>query len=163
MPSGETHQRLARLIFRLSEEYSTPLFEPHITLLGGLTATEDRLQSLSHQLAARLTAFEVPLTRADYLDEFHRALFVRVAEIEPVMNANRQARDVFGREQGSAYMPHLSLLYGNLSQDLKEEILSKIGREFNTSFPVNRFFLQCTTGDTKDWYRLGEFLMAAEV
>lgn len=157
MPQGKTNEELTDLIARLSKTYSTPLFPPHVTLLGGLTDTEDNLLSLSRKLAARLRPFDIRLTRADYLDEFYRALFVRVSETQPLMSANLQARGLFGRDHDRKFMPHLSLLYGNLDVGLKEAILTEAGRTFDRVFPVDRLFLHCTTGDTQDWYRLGEF------
>ncbi len=158
-PAGEVRAGLAGIISRLSREYSTPLFEPHVTLIGGLTGQEEELIAQTRQLAGQLRPFVVQLGEVGRLDEFYRCLFIRVQETEPVMKANAQARKVFQRESDDKYMPHLSLLYGNLPPAVKEEIMAQIGRRFRRSFPVDRIHLVSTQGEPKDWYHLGEFAL----
>jgi 2'-5' RNA ligase len=164
-PTGEVRAELAGIISRLSREYSTPLFEPHpvfephVTLIGALTGQEENLIAQTRQLAGQLRPFVVQLGDLGCLDEFYRCLFIHVQETEPVMKANAQARKVFHRESDDKYMPHLSLLYGNLPPAVKEEIMTQIGRSFHRSFPVDRIHLMSTQGDTEDWYLLGEFAL----
>jgi 2'-5' RNA ligase len=157
-PTGEVRAELAGIISRLSREYSTPLFEPHVTLIGQLNGQEEELIAQTRQLAGQVRPFVVQLGEVGYLDTFYRCLFIHVQETEPVMEANAQARKVFHREADDQYMPHLSLLYGNLPPAVKEEIIRRIGRTFHRSFPVDRIHLVSTQGETKDWYQLGEFV-----
>lgn len=65
-------------------------------------------------------------------------MVIWVEETDDVMKANIRARKIFDRQNDPKYLPHLSLVYGNFSSSKKEEILSKIGRDFTTSFQVNR-------------------------
>jgi 2'-5' RNA ligase len=157
MPSGETYRQLSGLIFRLSQQYASPNFEPHVTLLGGLMGTEEELVSKTLQLAALLRPFTVELDQVEYLDEYFRSLFVRVKETRAIMEANKQARLVLGHKGGPAYMPHMSLMYGDKSPDLKEEIIDRIGRKFEHKFPVTDIYLFSTASATKDWYRVRDF------
>lgn len=78
MPTGRVYSELTRLIFRLSREWSTDNFEPHVTLLGGLLDSEEAILSKTSQLAAWIRPYEIKLTTMDYLDEFFRCLFFRV-------------------------------------------------------------------------------------
>jgi hypothetical protein len=41
MPSGEAYAQLKSIIDRLSSKYSTPAFEPHVTVIGGLKETPE--------------------------------------------------------------------------------------------------------------------------
>ncbi len=158
MPSGPVRQELASVINALGREYATQLFPPHITLIGQLTAPEAELIERTAVLAKRLKPYDVQLGDVDYLDVFHRALFVHVQETEPVMSANRIAREVFGRSDDK-YMPHLSLLYGNFDPPAKESIIARIGRRMTHSFLVDRIYLHSTRGDTSTWYPCGEFIL----
>ncbi len=159
-PTGEARAELAAIISRLSRAYSTLLFEPHVTLIGELTGQEEELVARTRQLAGRLYPFVVQFGELGGLDEFYRCLFVRLQETAPVMKANAQARQVFHRESDDPYMPHLSLLYGNLPPAVKEEIKAQIGPIVHRSFPVDRIHLVSTYGETKDWYPLGEFALS---
>ncbi len=158
-PTGAVRDQLSELIARLSREFSAPLFPPHVTLVGGLSASEDELREQTRELAARLQPYSVQLGALDYLDEFYRCLFVRVEPTPAVMEANRQARAVFHCPDHPQYLPHLSLLYGNFERARKEEVIARIGTRLDDCFNVNRIHLHSTLGETRDWYPVGEFTL----
>jgi 2'-5' RNA ligase len=157
VPLGDVCDRLAHLILELSQEYASPLFPPHVTLLGGLSGAEQDIIARARQLAAQIEPFQAQLGSVDYLDNYHRALFVRVKESEPLLAANRTARDVYNCHNEPRYMPHLSLLYGHFAPSVKGDIIAKIGNRFDMGFQVTRIELHSTFGDTRDWYSLGKF------
>jgi len=65
MPSGDSYEILAQTILRLSRQYSTPFFEPHVTLLGGLLEPEEAVLSKTRQLAALVRPFGISLGSLD--------------------------------------------------------------------------------------------------
>jgi 2'-5' RNA ligase len=151
MPAGRVYRQLAGRIRELSREYSTPESEPHVTLLGGILGPEREVIAKSASLARLIRPFVVRLTNVDYLDEYFRCPFIRVAETEPVMKANQAAREVFSLWEQPAYMPHLSLMYGNLTSDVKEKIASQLGRRFDLAFKVRNVHLFSITGEPNEW------------
>ncbi len=156
MPSGEIYDRLNSLISQLGRKYETPVFEPHITFLGGVLGTEADIVSKTNQLASVLHPYRVELGQVEYLAEYFRCLFVKVKETDEVMNANLEARKIFDRQNGTKYMPHLSLMYGDFPSRIKEEIIEEIGKEISVSFDVSLVHLFSTNGEPKDWYRVKE-------
>lgn len=157
VPLGDVCDRLARLILQLSQEYASPLFPPHVTLLGGLSGAEQDIIARTRQLAAQIEPFQAQLRSVDYLDDFHRALFVRVEETGPLLAANRAAREVYNCPHEPRYMPHLSLLYGHFTPSVKRDIIARIGNRFDLCFQATCIELHSTYGDTRDWYSLGKF------
>ncbi len=123
MPSGKINDELSRLISQLSQQYAAPVFPPHVTLLGELTGAEKELAAQTRQLAAGLQPFQVNLTVVDVLDAYFRCLFLRAEETPALLAANRQARQLFKREQDPKFMPHLSLLYGDFDRATKDRII----------------------------------------
>jgi len=91
MPEGALFDRLSRLIHELSHRYSSPPFPPHVTLLGQAPGSREDLINKCAELAAALKPFRVSLKGLDCLDEFYRALFIRVEETTSVMIANAMA------------------------------------------------------------------------
>lgn len=156
MPSGDIYNRLAKTISQLNREYSTPNFEPHVTLIGRVVGSEEYILPKTSQLATLIRPYEIRLTAVDYLDEYFRCLFIRVEETEHVMDANLKARGIFNRQQDPKYMPHLSLMYGNFTPRIKEKIIAGIGREFNMKFEARSIHIFSTNGEPKDWYRVKE-------
>jgi 2'-5' RNA ligase len=159
VPTGEARLKLARIIADVSREYSAPLFPPHVTLIGQLKDPEEELLNKARDLASRLRPFELKLGAVDYLDDFYRSLFVRIEKTQPLLDANRIAREIFGQAGDASYMPHASLLYGNFEPVLKDQVIARIGREFHDSFIVTSIVLYETGSATKDWYSLGEFTL----
>ena len=158
MPTGDVYRRLSGVILKLSEKHSTPRFEPHITLLpeiGGLS--EDAIVEKTLQLSRIVSPFEIRLTHVNYLDQYFRCVFLRAEETTELKNANYKAQEIFGRLQDLKFMPHLSLMYGNLTPETKEQIIETIGREFNVIFNVANIHLFSTEGEPKDWHIIKEF------
>ena len=149
----------------MSKDYSAPRFEPHVTLLGQVIGPEEEIVKKAAQTASILMPYEIRLTRVSYLDEYFRCLFINVEKTVEVMNANAETKEVFRGYSTSThsteeYMPHLSLLYGDISSQTKETIIEKIGREWNLTFEAASIHLVLTKGDVREWHKLKEFPLA---
>lgn len=153
-PNGDIAYRLQERINRISQKYGTPAFAPHVTLLGGLKASEIELISLTNTLVSSLYPFEVTLTKAGYTDQFYQALFLKVKKNRILNEVQERARQLFDRSDTDGYYPHLSLLYGDISQNEKERILNIIGREFYIQFPVKSIALIQTEGTPEQWKKI---------
>ncbi len=156
-PENEAHERFQALIAILSRRYHAPLFEPHITLLGGITGTDAEVTAKTARLAVEIEPFEVQLTTMDYRDEYYRCLYVKAVPTNTLREAHHLARRWFEPASGDEYLPHLSLLYGDFSAQEKEKILAEIGRGFNSTFHVNRLALYATEQAPEKWHCLKTF------
>jgi 2'-5' RNA ligase len=148
---------LAGTILDLSRQYTAPAFEPHVTLAGGIVGPAREVASKMADLARRIAPFTVRLTELDFLDEYFRCLFVRVATTHPIMKANKVARAVFSLERRPAFMPHLSLLYADLPLGVKERIIASLGRRFELEFKVSGLHLYLIKGEAAAWRRVARF------
>ena len=157
MPTGEVRERLAGTIFNLSRQYATPAFEPHVTLAGGIVGPAREVTSKMKDLARRITPFTARLTVVDGLDEYFRCLFVRLATTRPIMRANKAAREIFALTKQPAFMPHLSLLYGNLPPSVKEGIVASLARQFELEFKVTSLHLYAIKSEPAAWRRVARF------
>ena len=113
-PEEPMFSHLAGRISRLSQEYSTPGFDPHVTLLSGITAPEEESLAKSASLAGDFKPFRIELGDISYLDEYFRCLFICVVPTDPISKARHSAREAFEIRDMSPYRPHLSLVYGKL-------------------------------------------------
>jgi 2'-5' RNA ligase len=161
MPEGELRERLSNLIGDLAAELSAPPFKPHITLLGGVRGRLDDIKQKTSELSSSLSPVEVRLSHLDYLDEYYKCLFIRVEETVEVTDAFLEARDFMRPFMGSlspdAPMPHLSLLYGDFSFALKEELILRTGRTFDVKFTAGSIHLFSTKGSPEEWKQVDEF------
>jgi len=159
MPEDHTYAWLYGLILKLSKKYATATFEPHITLIGELTGYEDEIIAITSQLATMINPCTITLTKIEYLDEFFRCLFIKAEETEEIMKGHEKARILFDIVSKDKYVPHLSLMYGNVHSEIKKAIITEIGRDLNVSFEVNAIHLFSTEGEPTDWYRVAKFTL----
>lgn len=150
-PFGEPKFLVQDRIKKLSDRYSSPLFEPHVTLLGGLHTGVTELVQLTDTLAGSLRPFDIVLTDAGYTDTFFQSLFIHVAKSEELLNARKIAEKLFEIKPEESFNPHLSLLYGDLDRKEKERILNVMGRQFHIRFTVHNVLLVNTTGMPENW------------
>jgi 2'-5' RNA ligase len=153
-PNGKAAHHLQERIKKLSRKYQTPVFSPHITLLGGLNESQTKLISLVDTLAHTLHPFELMLTTVDHRNTFYQSLFVHVQETRQLMELHKMAVRFFGEPGDNHYMPHLSLLYGDLSVKEKGVILNNIGREFYKNIEIKSLVLMNTSGEPNQWLKI---------
>jgi len=154
MPGGEVRQRLAGAILELSQQYYTPIFEPHVTLAGGIVGPVKKTVSKMRELAGRIAPFTVRLGAVDGSDEYFRCLFVKVATTHLIMSANKAAREVFCLEKQPAFMPHLSLRYGHLPSGVKERMIASLAGRFELEFKATSIHLYLIRREPAVWRRV---------
>lgn len=153
-PTGDIAYKLQERIKMLSKKHNTPVFSPHVTLLGGLETSQTELTALTNTLASYVSPFNLSLTKTGYLNTFYQSLFIHIEQNEKLSYLRSNACRLFDCSDGEEYMPHLSLLYGDLSRKEKEKILNNIGREFHIEFTVKKLVLMHTDGNPKEWKKV---------
>lgn len=157
IPPGGLAAELSGIIARLSDKFSTPRFQPHVTFISRLSGPADEMRSRTADLAACLPPFDVYLTTLGYTNDYFRALFIAVDQTQPLIEAQATARRVFKQSSDRPYQPHLSLLYGHLPNSIKEALIAEIGRDFRRTFRVTHLYLVSSEGEPAEWHHLGEF------
>lgn len=152
-PMGDIAFSLQQRIEKLSKKHNTPLFEPHVTLLGGLQAPKTELVNLTDALGSSLSPFDILLTRAATGTTFYQSLFVKIKETQPLMDARKKAEQLFDYSKED-YFPHMSLMYCDFSREEKERILNTMGREFHIRFKVHNLMLVHSTGKPDNWKKI---------
>ena len=77
MPSETAYARLAQLIKELAHELSAPLFDPHVTLLGGIRWETAKIVRQCEELAASLRLFEIHLGKENFERASKRSILYR--------------------------------------------------------------------------------------
>ena len=156
--TGKVFIGLAQLIKELAQEFSAPFFEPHLTLLGGITGDTAKIVGQCEKLCDFQRPFEIRLAEPGHLDDYYRSLFLHVARSPALLHANRQARKVLECSENGNYFHHVSLLYGNYPLKLKRSIVAGRVAGMNGTFSADRFFLIDLAGGPQDWTRIASFL-----
>jgi 2'-5' RNA ligase len=147
-------------IARLSGLYSLPGFEPHITVLGGVSMPE--MVELS-EMAGSLRPFQIRLVReVEYRDEYFRCLFLRAYKTPELMEVFSKSSSLFGQED-ELYFPHLSLAYGDLPVWKKQEMIAELGPIPEIAFEAREISLVQASKDVpvENWKVIRRFPLAS--
>lgn len=157
VPEGDVHAELQALIKRLAKGHGAPVFEPHLTLLGGISSSdEEDVLRRTHILASRVEPFDVSLKEVWYRDEFYRCLFLKAEPTAGLVGANVDAKLAMAEIcLPDEFYPHLSLMYGDFFPMIKEAIIADIGNAFDITFRANSIKLMRTDGGPADWKGVG--------
>ena len=159
VPPERIFEQLTVIISRLSKQHSTPYFEPHTTLLGDITLPEEEIVLKTAELAGLISPFTLHLTTVSYRSDYFRSLFIKAEVTEEIVEANQKARMLFNREDDPVFFPHVSLMYGNVPSETKEDILSEIGNDFHMTWEVHSIHLVLCSSNIvpEKWRRLQQF------
>jgi len=160
LPEARAFTRLSALIADLAQAEGGPLFEPHVTLLSGITVEGEDLIGRVRALARGLAPAGVVLARARQRPEFFKALFLEV-EGGGLHGVHGRAAAALGMTPPAEYMPHLSLLYGDFAPATKDLILDRIGRLWDEPCLLDRLALVWPQGPPPSWVRAPTLTLGA--
>jgi hypothetical protein len=162
MPAEENvFGELQNTINSISNRYSTPSFEPHVTLMAGISGIEDNVIDSTHYLASRIDRCMVELGSIGRSREYFRSLFVRVQKNKEIESAADLAKEVFERYYTREYTPHLSFVYADIPDSQKDRIIEEYGlvqlvRKIS-AFTIGKLSLYYTYGRVDEWQKIREF------
>lgn len=113
---------LAGIIGELSGRFGTPLFAPHLTLQGDTETTPELLRQAITAAAGAVEAFTEPVSVVEGSDAYFRSFYARFA-VSPALAKLKQALDPDGF---ASFMPHASLLYGEVEAGVKAAAIAEI-------------------------------------
>ncbi|CEL93666.1 unnamed protein product [Vitrella brassicaformis CCMP3155] len=149
------------IINRHASELGTPAFLPHVTLIGHIThlsleAMQDKCTQLAASISGPLT---LTVTDVDYGDVFWQCVYALINKTPELDDLHDNAKKLLYVDEGqefrgpnSGFMPHVSLVYGNLSNDKKAKLSASLSEEVRGSkFGVAAIALYETGADIQGW------------
>jgi 2'-5' RNA ligase len=156
--------RFRELIQTLAAQHGTPSFEPHITLLGSIDGSEAAIVAASAALARRIAPLPIRLAEIGQRDTYFQCLFVHAVPDPALVRANRLAREAFSRRDDAAFLPHLSLVYGDLERAQKAAVVARLGARLDSEFRVEELALirYRKEDHPQDWRRVATFTLRGD-
>ena len=123
------NNELSNLIQQFSNTLNAPIFIPHITLLGSVKMDDPPpyLEAISH-ICNDLNALEITLDGIDFEELIWRCFYYKVHPTETLLAYHQllvRELEKFGARKNEHFMPHLSLIYQNLTLTQQKELLAK--------------------------------------
>lgn len=159
MPSGSVYEYFSALIKSISEEYKSPLFEPHVTLLGLIQDSEQNIVEKASQLANQYKPFTIKLDEIASENFYYRSLIVLAEKSPELMDIHQKAKNAFRIYDANTYMPHMSIMYGDQNEETKKEIIVKVGKQQKYEFLAENIYLIHSNGAEATWKIINSFPM----
>ncbi|KDP21161.1 hypothetical protein JCGZ_21632 [Jatropha curcas] len=163
VPQEDVAERIKKLMDGLRSEFGGPQFEPHVTVVGAISLTEQDALDKFRSASDGVKAYTATVDRVVTGTFFYQCVYLLLHPTPEVVEASESSSGHFGYKRSTPYMPHLSLLYGDLTDDEKKNAEEKANILDNSinglSFQINRLALWKTdTADQtlKSWEKIAE-------
>ncbi|KAL0398410.1 UNVERIFIED_CONTAM: Cyclic phosphodiesterase [Sesamum radiatum] len=163
LPPEELTPRLKKLMEGLRSEFGGPEFEPHVTVVGAFSLPESEARDKFNKACEELKAYNASVEKVDTGTFFYQCVFLRLHPTPEVVEASAHCCGHLGCKNSTPYMPHLSLLYGDLTDEEKKTAREKayvldesIG---SLNFQISRLALYKTDTEDKScksWEKVAE-------
>ncbi|KAJ3151538.1 hypothetical protein HDU89_001981 [Geranomyces variabilis] len=153
---------LEETIRSLSKELGTPAWNPHITLLGGITTTRETAVEITAKVTAGGTPFQVTLVEVTSQPTYFQAITATPSPSPQLLALHAHAVATLGdlaREQGH-FRPHLSLVYGDLEQNVKDQLVARLNKPeagvVGTIVKIGKVQMWAIRANVRDWEIIAE-------
>jgi len=125
IPSDDVRLRLKKLMSDLRSEFGGPEFEPHITVVGAVELTEDDAIRKFRAACDDVRSYSAVAEKVASGTFFYQCVFLLLHPTSQVIDTSSHCTKHFGYQSSTPYMPHLSLLYENKSEEEKKRAVEK--------------------------------------
>lgn len=148
----EAYQQLRDAIVDLATGYDdAAVFEPHITVVGGVSGERAALSETTRSLAKSTDPLDVTFGSVRSSTTRHQCVFILVEPSIELFDVHQTARETLSLSP-EAYVPHVSLVYSDMSLRRRIAVAASIDP---SSFPeqanVATLELVDTTGPVSEW------------
>lgn len=150
VPEEKLFSEFKSLISHYSEQLGTPLFHPHMTLLGEIESSEKDFVTQCKKLANFLKPFEMKLGDVEISSTYYQCVFARVRTSDKLLEAYEATCDLFGIEDERVFMPHVSIVYGDVTARERHSIAQEI-QITNKTMRFDTLQLVTAGGGPSEW------------
>ena len=151
IPGGAPGARLRETIAGLAARLGTQPFDPHVTLLAGLSRPETEAREACRRFASATVPLRASVTGGSHGDEFFRCIFLEIQRSPELIEAHSRLRRLFGAEERvGPFLPHVSLVYGSLDAAARRLLVAELDAG-SSILPLARVELVRTQGPVERW------------
>ncbi|CDO96902.1 unnamed protein product [Coffea canephora] len=164
LPPEDLRPRLKKLMESLRSEFNGPEFEPHVTVVGAISLTENEAREKFNKACQGLKAYKAKVEKVATGTFFYQCVFLLLEPSPEVVETSYHCCGHFGYLRSTPYMPHLSLLYAATSEEEKKAAQERACALDETigdlEFEISRLALYKTDTEDKSlksWEKVAEY------
>ncbi|PIA25947.1 hypothetical protein AQUCO_10200011v1 [Aquilegia coerulea] len=164
IPSKNVTERLKKLMENLRSEFGGPEFEPHVTVVGAIQLTQSDAIHNFNLACQGVKPYTAKVNSVSTGTFFYQCVYLLLHPSNQVLEASAHCSRHFGYLSSSPYMPHASLLYGDITVEEKQRAKEK-AEAFDAgvsslSFQISRLALYKTDPEDKtlkSWEKIADY------
>jgi len=154
IPPEPVYSEVKKIINSLSEKYSGPEFEPHMTLLGNIDLPLPEVIKRTRVLAKSIKKLNLISGPVFFSTTYFQSALLRINSSAELIQLNLEAKKLMDMNN-DVFMPHISLMYGDHSMEIRERAASEI-KFPKASFVAYKFTITPSTKNPLEWKHLEE-------
>ena len=156
LPEESIGKKYQKIISDIAATYHTKEFKPHVTLIKKLELEEKEVLSLTNEIVKWLKPIKTKFIEIEYSDRIYRSINITVLKTQELLKAHNRANQLFEHKE-EPFIPHLSIVYGELQLDDKLNIIKSLKPFKKEFFILDKLVVYDITEADADLWREVEY------
>ena len=154
IPAREDAQYIQVIIDNLSINYQAPVFSPHCTLYSPIDLPKAELKKILERSAKNMKSFYVKNIMISHTEDLWKTIFIKLLRSSELQQLQQEVISQFQVEQPYKFSPHISLLYKEIPDKIKEDIIRNL--QVKNSFKMDKIAAVQTGPNVDNWEKVVE-------
>lgn len=147
VPHKKEEKELNKIVKNLAKKYNSPIFIPHLTLLGNAIISFEDLKSIVDEVFENKKPFTIKKTKLNQSEQFFKTVFVEFELSDVLKNLFTALSKKTDKSSIKNFKPHISLIYKLMPEDEKLKIIESL--DVKNNFIVDSAYIVAPKkGDT---------------
>lgn len=111
------------------------------------------------EIVSQHHAFDLNLGEITYSESYFRNFYVLANSNTKLDDLYQKSKKLLKSETSEPYIPHVSLLYGNLEQTQQKTLQKELANSYPKIFECQRLDIFNATGDVIQWHLIESFYL----
>ena len=149
IPAPADAQYLQGIINKLAATYQAPVFNTHCTLYSPTDLPALEIKKILEQSANNMESFYVKKATISHTENIWKTIFIELLRSPELEQLQQAVISQFPNGQPYEFLPHISLLYKEMSDKKKEDIIRNL--QVKNSFKMDKIAAVRTGPNVDNW------------
>ena len=154
IPAPADAQYLQGIINNLAATYQAPVFNTHCTLYSPTDLPALEIKKILEQSANNMESFYVKKATISHTENIWKTIFIELLRSSELEQLQQEVISQFQVEQPYKFSPHISLLYKEIPDKKKEDIIRNL--QVKNSFKMDKLAAVRTGPNVDNWITVVE-------
>ena len=140
---------LTQIISKLSNQYGSQFFTPHVTVYGLVDTSLEELDEIILNSIEGIKSFNIEKNIISFSDDFWKTLFIEFKPNDNMLEINKNLTQHLSKFAKYEFKPHASLIYKEMSNDEKQKLSETI--QIKNSFKIIGIGIEVYSERIEEW------------